>query len=97
MELSYLLLSTLPYEGPWINGIVKNLDEALQYFLDKTSRIQKLSEKKMSNEELIQRALDDNWNDDYFSYWVQVWDGTKKISTYKFNTLTKALDKQKTL
>jgi len=82
MELSYLLLTKLPYEGPWIGGIVKNLDEALQYFLNKTSKIQ---------------PLDGDLGDYYFSYWVEVWDGTKKISTYKFNTLTKTLDKQSTL
>lgn len=74
MELSYILIFTMPYDGTWIEGVVKNLDEALEFFINKTSKTR-------------------NDNDDYFSYWVEVWDGTKKICKYKFNMSTKVLDK----
>lgn len=32
--ISYLLLSSLDYEGPWILGIVESLEQALEYFLE---------------------------------------------------------------
>jgi hypothetical protein len=31
-KVSYLLISRMPYEGPWIHGVVQSLDEALEYF-----------------------------------------------------------------
>ena len=86
MELSYILIFTMPYDGTWIEGVVKNLDEALEFFLNKTSNEE--SDDKTSNEE-----LDDNYKDDYYAYFVEVWNGTKKICTYKFNMSTKLLDK----
>jgi hypothetical protein len=76
----------------WIHGVVKSLDEGLDFFLDKTLKTEPLSETKMSTEELINRALWDNWEDDYWSYWVEVWNGTQRVCIYKFNT--KMLDKQ---
>jgi len=94
-NLSYILLSTIAYEGMWILGTAKNLDEALEFFLDTTLKTKPLAETKISDEEMINRALCDNWQDDYMSYWVEVWNGTQRVFTYKFNTLTKMLDKQK--
>ena len=76
ITFSYLLLDTLPYEGPWIRGVVHTLDEALEYFVDNV-KTKSLSEQKVSEQELVQRALDDNWEDDYFSHWVEKWCGTK--------------------
>jgi hypothetical protein len=94
-QLSYILLSTMAYEGMWIHGVVKSLDEGLDFFLDKILKTKPLSETKMSSEELVNRALCDNWQDDYWTYWVEVWNGTQRVCIYKFNTLTKMLDKQK--
>lgn len=89
---SYILLSTLPNEGMWISGVVHSLDEALDYF--KTKKTKRMNLFNSREEELVQRALDDNWgSEDYdFSYWVEVWDKTKKICTYKYNTKTQLLD-----
>lgn len=90
---SYILLSSLPYEGPWILGIVNSLEEASEYFLKKLKK--ETYPTKKSPEELVQRALDDNWEDSYFSYWVAVWDKTQRICTYKYNVRTNLLEKQK--
>ena len=31
---AFILMSTLPYEGVWIKGVVQTLEEASQYFSD---------------------------------------------------------------
>lgn len=33
----------------------------------------------MSDEDLIQRALTDNWELDYFHHYVEVYNGTQKL------------------
>lgn len=81
---SYVLFSTLPHEGLWILGVVNTLDEALEFFSKKITT-KKLSITKKTDEELIFRALTDNWDDDYFSYWVEAWDKTQRMYTYKYN------------
>lgn len=80
----YILLTSLPYEGIWIKGAVQTLEEASDYFSKKIDR----------NREFVQRALDDNWENDYFSYWVEKWRGTQRICTYKYNIQTRSLVKQ---
>lgn len=64
-------------------GVVRSLDEALNFFLNKTLNRPK---NLVSDKELITR-----WEVE--EYFVQVWCGIKKIDTYKFNKLTKILDK----
>ena len=81
---TYILITSLPYEGIWIKGVVQTLDEASEYFSKNINR----------NTELVQRALDDNWEDDYFSYWAENWRGTQRICTYKYNIQTQTLIKQ---
>ena len=83
---TYILITSLPYEGLWIHGIVQTLVEASEYFSNMI--------KAQRSQELVQRALDDNWEDDYFSYWVEKWRGTQRLCTYKYNTKTKLLVKQ---
>ena len=41
----------------------------------------------------IKKSEDENL--DYFSYWVQEWDKTKRLHTYKYNTRSCLLEKQK--
>lgn len=84
---SYILISNILYEGTWVEGVVQSLDEALSYF-SKTVKPNKL--KDNSSEELVT----DNWEDEYCTYWVQKWQGTRKISTYKYNTKTGLLEEQ---
>jgi hypothetical protein len=45
----------------------------------------------MSDAELVE-ALDDEW-DDYIKYYVEVWDGTQRIHTFKYNTKTVVIRK----
>jgi hypothetical protein len=86
--LSYVLLCETQYEGKKILGIVYSLDEALRYFQNKTLESKHLVKNTI---ELVQRVLDDNWDED--TYLLQVWNGTLKISTYKFNKLTSEFNK----
>lgn len=88
---SYILLSSIVYEGTWTLGVVNSLDEANNYFV-KNVKKKNLSETKMSSEELVQRALDDEW-DDYIKYYVEVWDNTQRICSYKYNSTTSLLEK----
>lgn len=83
---TYILIITLPYEGPWIKGVAHSLDEASEYFSNKIQA--------KRTQELVLRALADNWEEDYFSYWAEKWRGTQRICTYKYNTKTKTLVKQ---
>jgi hypothetical protein len=92
-KYSYILLSSMPYESTWVLGVVNSLDQALSYF-NETVKQRKLSDIKMSDQELVQRALDDNWGD-YFDYWVEVWDNMQRVCTYKYNTKTNELNKYK--
>ena len=83
MTYSYILLSGMHYEGPWIHGVVHSLGEALQYFVNK----QEIRESEMSEEEKLERK-------DYFFHYVQVWSGTLRICTYDFNSKSRTLEKQ---
>lgn len=87
---SYLLVDRIPYEGTWIIGVVNSLEEANNYFDNNVKSYQE--PQKMSSEELVQRALTDNWGIDYIHHYVEVYDGLKKISTFKFNVKTRTLE-----
>lgn len=67
----YILLSTMNYEGPWLNGVVHSLKEANEYFKQKFT------------------------HSEYFTEYVSVWNGTKKICTYTYNKDTNRLEKDK--
>jgi hypothetical protein len=41
------------------------------------------------------KPCDDKDWENYISYWVEEWDKTKRLRTYKYNTKTRLLDKQK--
>lgn len=87
---SYILVDTIPYEGSWIRGVVKNLSDALEYYDKNVKKHQEPN--SMSNNELIERALMDNWEIDYY---VEVWDNTQPICTFRFNTKMRTLEKEK--
>ena len=88
---TYILLSHIDYESTWVLGVFNTLDEANDYL--KSIKKKQLKDVKMSDAELIQRALDDEW-DDYMKYYVEVWDGIQWICTFKYNTKTGLLDKE---
>lgn len=89
---SYILINRVDYELSGLIGVVNSLEEATVYFDNKVKHYQK--PKKMSDEELVQRALIDNWEIDYIHHYVEVYDGTQKICTFKFNDKTRTLEKQ---
>ena len=90
---SYILITRDNFEPSGIvTGIVNNLDEAQEYYDKNVKKYQE--PKRMSNEELVQRALLDNWEIDYFENYVEVWNGTQKINTFKFNTKTRILEEK---
>lgn len=89
---SYILVERVPYEGTWILGVVFSLEEANNYYDNKVKRYQE--PQKMSDEDLIQRALTDNWEIDYIHHYVEVYNGLQKISIFKFNTKTRMLEEQ---
>jgi hypothetical protein len=95
---SYILVDRIPAftsvekSSTWINGVVNSLEEAQIYYDNKVKLYQE--PQKMSNEDLIQRALTDNWELDYIHHYVEVYDGTQKISIFKFNTKNRRLEEQ---
>lgn len=90
---SYILINRVDYQPSSLLGVVDSLEEAIVYFDNKVKHYQE-QPRKMSDEELIQRALMDNWELEYYNYYVEVYDGTQKICVYKFNVTTRTLEKQ---
>lgn len=88
---SYVLLGRVDYESTWVLGVFGDADNANDYL--KSIKKKQLKDVKMSDAELIQRALHDEW-DDYMKYYVEVWDGTQRIRTFKYNSKTGLLDKE---
>lgn len=88
---SYILLSHIDYESTWVLGVFDSVDTANDYL--KSIKKKQLKDVKMSDAELIKRALHDEW-DDYIKYYVEVWDKTQRIHTFKYNTKTGLLDKE---
>lgn len=88
---SYVLLSSIDYESTWVLGVFSDVDSANDYL--KTIKKKQLKDVKMSDAELIRRALDDEW-DDYMKYYVEVWNNSQRIHTFKYNTKTGLLDKE---
>ncbi len=84
---SYILIDRVDYEPSGLLGVVNSLEEATVYFDNKVKHYQE--PQKMSDEELVQRALMDNWEIDYFKHYVEVYNGTQKICTFKFNVKTR--------
>lgn len=82
----YVLLEKIQYEGTWILGVVSSLNEALEYF--------SINIKNSKNEHEESNGENLDWGD-YVSYWVEEWDKTKRLHTYKFNTRSCLLEKQK--
>lgn len=80
----YILLEKIQYEGIWILGVVNSLDEALEHF----SKIYNKTYDESSDEENSDKV-------NYISYWIEEWDRTKKVRTYKYNNITRLLEKQK--
>lgn len=83
------ILYTVSYDSNNIIGI-KDLNEALSYI--QMQKPTKLSDKKMSDTELLERAMTDHWSDTV--YIVEMWQNMKKIKTYKYNDVICEFEEQ---